>query len=265
MLDLTVAEIKKMLCESDEDSFKVLERSLQADTRKGVKNAIEVARRRIESERNERMRLEQMYSFEHELAKSHNAQLVLGCDEVGRGPLAGPLAVGAVVLNHDFFIEGLRDSKQLKPSQREKIADEIKNLALSWSIQFIEPEVIDNIGMSESLKRAFRNASEEIEESGIVPDIILLDGNALHFDKREVNIVKGDAQCASIAAASIITKVERDSLMSKLDKEYPLYGFASNKGYASPEHIEAIRTYGLTPIHRKSFCTAFSQQTLFDF
>ncbi len=265
MLDLTVAEIKRKLQAADADSFSVLERSLQADTRKGVRNAVEVARRRIDAERIEHERLEKIYSFQRELADSFGAQIIVGLDEVGRGSLAGPLAVGAVVLRDDDLIVGLNDSKQIRAKQREEIAMQIKERSLAWSVQFINPEIIDSIGMSESLKRAFNNAVCDVERDGIKCDIILLDGNPLHFDKREVNVVKGDAQCASIAAASIITKVERDAYMVKLDLQYPAYGFASNKGYASAEHIEAIKTHGLSPIHRKSFCTAFTQQTLFDF
>ncbi len=259
----TVADIRRRLQIADEQEFAVLERSLVADTRKGVRDAVEVARRRIEAERAERERLSGLYAYQQELADEHNATLVVGLDEVGRGPLAGPLAVGAAVLPPDPLIDGLNDSKQLKPQQRERIAKAIKQTALAWTVEFIEAADIDACGMTASLVMAFRRAVAHIEQAGFVPDLILLDGNPLHFDKREINIVKGDGKCASIAAASILAKVERDALMCDLAKQYPEYGFDVCKGYASPAHIEAIKRYGLTPIHRATFCTAFTQETLF--
>ena len=263
MLDLTVPEIKRKLQEANAEEFAALERSLVADTRKGVRAAVEVARRRLAAERAERDRLEGMYAYQRALAEERGGRVIVGLDEVGRGPVAGPLAVGAVVLPDDVVIEGLNDSKQVKPDQREVIAARIKERALVWNVQYIEPHEIDAAGMTLSLKTAFRRAVAAVEAAGVVPDVVLLDGNPLHMDEREVNVVKGDAKCASIAAASIVAKVERDALMVKLDREYPVYGFASNKGYASEEHIKAIREHGLSPVHRESFCSAFMQETLF--
>lgn len=263
VLDLTVPEIKRKLQEADEAAFSVLERSLVADTRKGVRMAVEVARRRLEAQREERERVAGMYSFERALASDHGAQVVVGLDEVGRGPLAGPLAVGAVVLDPSAIIEGLNDSKQVKPEQRECIAQRVRETALAWAVEYIDPHEIDANGMTASLKTAFRRAVARIEQSGVAPQLILLDGNPLRMDSREVNVIKGDAKCASIAAASIVAKVERDALMVELDARYPGYGFASNKGYASADHIEAIKQHGTSPVHRESFCTAFTQATLF--
>ena len=117
--------------------------------------------------------------------------------------------------------------------------------------------------MSACLRRAFCRAVERVEAAGVHPDVILLDGNPLHLDERECNLIKGDARSASIAAASIIAKVERDALMVKLGERYPEYDFASNKGYVSAEHIDAIKRLGLTPVHRASFCTSLAQQSLF--
>lgn len=263
VLDLTVAEIKKKLQAADEAEFAVLERSLVADMRKGVRSAVEVARRRLEAARAERERVEGMYAFQAELAAVHDARVVVGLDEVGRGPVAGPLAVGAVVLPDFGIIEGLNDSKQLTHEQRERIAAQVKEEAVAWSVQYIEPHEIDAAGMTASLATAFRRAVAAIEGRGVPVDLILLDGNALHLDKREINVVKGDAKCASIAAASILAKVERDALMTAYDAQYPAYGFASNKGYASAEHIEAIKEHGLSPLHRVTFCEGFFQQSLF--
>lgn len=263
MLDLTVSEIRRKLQEADAEEFAALERSLVADTRKGVRSAVEVARRRIAAEVAERERLEGMYAFQRALVEQRGGGVVVGLDEVGRGPLAGPLAVGAVVLPDDAVIEGLNDSKQLKHEQRVAIAQIVKERALAWTVQYVGPHEIDAAGMTASLVAAFRRAVAAVEEAGVVPDVVLLDGNPLHMDKREVNVVKGDARCASIAAASIVAKVERDALMVDLDRQYPAYGFASNKGYASEEHIRAIKEHGLSPVHRASFCTAFTQPTLF--
>ena len=262
-MGLTVVEIKHRLQTADAEELAVLERSLVADVRKGVRKAVEVARRRIEDEQAEEARLAGMFSFERDLAARHNAQVILGLDEVGRGPLAGPLAVGAVVLPDNAYLPGLNDSKQVKPEIRERLAEEIKQVSLAWAVEYIEPECIDAAGMTASLITAFRRAVSSIEKAGIKPDIILLDGNPLHFDQREVNVIKGDACCASIAAGSIVAKVERDAKMCEYAKQYPEYSLEACKGYASAAHIEAIKKYGLTPIHRVSFCRAFTQQTLF--
>lgn len=259
----TVAEVKRRLQEADDEEFAVLERSLVADTRKGVRQAVEVARRRLEAQRVERERLEGLYRLEDQLMEQRGASVCVGLDEVGRGPVAGPLAVGAVVLPREPRIEGLNDSKKVSPADRERIAATIKSVALAWAVEYASPEDIDAHGMSACLRRTFRRVVERIEESGISVGLILLDGNPLRLDERECNLVKGDARCASIAAASIVAKVERDALMVSLDGRYPGYGLASNKGYASAEHVDAIKRLGLSPIHRKTFCTAFAQQTLF--
>ena len=218
----TVAEIVEMLRNANEREFAALERSLVADQRKGVRKAVEVARKRVAAERAEAERLESLYAFERSLVSEGADGCIVGLDEVGRGPVAGPLAVGAVVLPPDRRIEGLNDSKQVKPEMRREVA-----------------------------------------ERGVAPALVLVDGNPLHIHELERNVVKGDAKCASIAAASIVAKVERDELMERLAPLYPHYGFDENKGYASPQHIDAIRTYGLCEIHRASFCRSFMQETLF--
>lgn len=259
----TVSDIKRRLQEADIQEFAVLERSLVADTRKGVRSAVEVARRRIDAEKAEHDRLASLYSYERELAFGRGESLIVGLDEVGRGPLAGPLAVGAVVLPTHPLIEGLNDSKQIKSESRERIAAAVKQTAVAWTVEYVEADVIDAVGMSASLVMAFRRAVAHIEEHHVHPDVILLDGNPLHLDRRELNVIKGDGLCASIAAASIVAKVERDALMCRYAEQYPEYGFDSCKGYASPAHIEAIRRHGLTPLHRATFCTAFTQPTLF--
>lgn len=262
-MHVTVAEICDKLKAADADELAVLERALVADERKGVKAALARARRRVDAELAEEARLAGMYEFERGICEKRAGSVAVGLDEVGRGPLAGPLAVGAVVLPPEPRIAGLNDSKQVKPEAREVIAAEVKRIAIAWDVQYIEPAYIDEHGMTASLRLAFSRAVEAVERSGVAIDVVLLDGNPLHLDAREVNVVKGDGKCASIAAASIVAKVERDALMCRYAEKYPEYAFAENKGYASQAHIDAIKEHGLCPIHRASFCTAFTQPTLF--
>ena len=269
---LTIAQIKERIAQADEDALEALERAYASDSRKGVQQALKSARSRLEARAQELERIKGLYSFQDGVAREFLSRkgilidgepCIVGLDEVGRGPLAGPLAVGAVVLPREPIIEGLNDSKKLTPEKREDIAAIVKEKAAAWSVQYIEADHIDTCGMTASLVVAFRRAIAAIEEQGIKPDVVLLDGNPLHLDPREVNVIKGDARCASISAASIVAKVDRDALMCRYAEQYPEYHFDSCKGYHSEEHAEAIRRYGLSPIHRKSFCTAFMQETLF--
>lgn len=257
----TIAEIQAQLKAATADELPVLETALADDPRKGVQKALEAAQRRIEREAQERERVRELYVFERELA---GGKVIVGLDEVGRGPLAGPLSVGAVVLDPEAdLLEGLNDSKQIPEAKRAPLADKIKHHARAYAIVHIPPQDIDEFGIMACLKRAFTAAVAQIEEQGIEVGVVLLDGNPLGIDPREVNVVKGDAKCASIAAASVIAKVERDALMVDYDVEYPGYDFASSKGYGSARHREAIVQHGLTPIHRRSYCTSIFQPTLF--
>ena len=262
-MEMTVAEIQAAFRSADADEFAVLERTFSDDPRKGVQQALATARRRLQAEAAELERVEGLYRFEDELVAQHGGGIAVGLDEVGRGPLAGPLAVGAVVLADRTPIAGLNDSKQVRSEHRAGIAARIRQASAASTVEYVAPADIDRMGMTAALRSAFAKAVARIEDAGIVPDVILLDGNPLHLDKREVSIVKGDARCASVAAASLIAKVERDALMCDLAERYPEYGFAENKGYASAAHIEAIKRFGLCPEHRVSFCGSFLQQTLF--
>jgi ribonuclease HII len=188
------------------------------------------------------------------------AACVIGVDEVGRGSVAGPLTVAAVALPLEPHILGLDDSKKLTAKRREELAAQIHEGALAIGLAHIEPHIIDRIGMSAALRSAMVQA---IEACGLEADLVLIDGNPVHVHPKERNIIKGDAKVACIAAASIVAKVTRDALMVEADALYPGYGFASNKGYAAPDHIKAIQEQGLTPFHRESFCQNFLQQSLF--
>lgn len=256
----TISEIRAELQGADRVRFEALSRALAADERKGVRAALETACRRLEASEKEAKRLTGMYEFQRALAEGGVA---VGLDEVGRGPVAGPLAVAAVVLPDEPRIEGLNDSKQVPPERREDIAAQIKDVALVWVVEYVEPAEIDEHGMASSLRFAFSKALAAVESRGVSFDAILLDGNPLRLDPRERNVVKGDAKCASIAAASIVAKVERDALMTEYSRRWPEYGFERNKGYASADHIEAIKRYGLSPVHRSTFCRAWTQEALF--
>lgn len=221
------------------------------DPRRQVQQALARARRRMEREEAERERILSMYRTTRELGGSG---LVVGLDEVGRGAVAGPLCVGAVVLPDSPVIWGLDDSKRLSPQARERLAATIRTQALAVGIGLVEPDRIDAVGMARALRECF---SAALEDTGVDPDAVLIDGNPLHLHPREVSVVKGDAKVAPIAAASIVAKVHRDHLMEGLDEVHPGYHLARSKGYASPEHIAAIREKGLSPIHRRSFCGRF--------
>ncbi|MDR0347795.1 MAG: ribonuclease HII [Coriobacteriales bacterium] len=188
------------------------------------------------------------------------AACVIGVDEVGRGSVAGPLTVAAVALPLEPQIPGLDDSKKLSFIRREELALAIEEVALAIGISHVEPDIIDCIGMAASLRTAMVQA---IESCHLNPDLVLIDGKPMRIHERERCIVKGDSKVACIAAASIVAKVRRDALMIAADADFPGYGFASNKGYASEEHIKAIREQGLTSFHRVSFCHNFLQQRLF--
>ena len=178
---------------------------------------------------------------------------IAGLDEVGRGCFAGPVVVGAVVFPKDLqMIEGLADSKLLKPRQREKLTESIKEQALAWSVAEISVTAINKLGIGKATQMAFRKSIKLLSKP---PDFILIDAFYIkHLNRRRQAAVKGgDKLCASISAASIIAKVYRDKLMKKLHKKYPKYGFAKHKGYGTKLHWEAIKEYGLTRIHRKSF------------
>lgn len=235
---------------SPEELDALLER-YRDDPRKQVAHALERACKTRESLRTEKQRVARLYDFQREVG---GEGLVLGVDEVGRGAVAGPLTVCAVALPPEPQILGINDSKQLTPRRREKIAACIEDHALALGICHIPPETIDELGMAGALRRAMAAA---IDQAGVDPDRVLIDGNPVHVHPREKCIVKGDAKVAAIAAASITAKVTRDALMDELDALYPGYCFATSKGYASREHIDAIKRFGLTPVHRATFCGNF--------
>lgn len=234
--------------------FDELEQLLQRyadDPRKQVHAEVEKAKRRLDAERSERERVLAMYELERELG---GGGLTLGVDEVGRGAVAGPLTVCAVALPAKPVVWGLNDSKQLTAQRREQLAAQIAESALAIGIAHIEPASIDAVGMAVAIRMGMAQA---IDNAGIEADAVLIDGNPVHVHPREISLVKGDAKVASIAAASIVAKVTRDAMMIAYAKDYPAYHWDACKGYGSAEHRKAIKEYGLTPLHRVSFCSNF--------
>lgn len=248
-----VAEIKL----ADEAQLAELEKEYANDPRASVSKALASAKAHIEKTRAEHERVDAMYEL---MRGAGDDKVVVGIDEVGRGALAGPLTVAAVVLPNEPIIEGLDDSKKLSPRQRENVCALIEKHARAIAIVHIPPAAIDKEGMSASLRSAMAQAIEKIK---LEPDLVLIDGNPVHVHPAERCIVKGDAKVACIAAASIVAKVHRDKLMEEAEEQYPGYEFAQSKGYGSPKHIESIKEHGLTDFHRETFCTAFTQDTLF--
>ncbi len=248
---VTAREIAAALSDAPlEEAAELVERYAE-DPRKQVIRAVEAARRRIGRERAERERVEGMYALMRELG---GEGVVLGVDEVGRGALAGPLTVAAVALPAEPVVWGLNDSKRLSPDRREALAATIAQEAVAVGIAHVGPARIDKVGMARALREAMAGA---IEDSGVEPDAVLIDGNPVHVHPREACVVKGDARVACIAAASIVAKVTRDAIMVELDQEHPGYHFAESKGYGSAEHVAAIRERGCSPVHRVSFCGNF--------
>ena len=177
---------------------------------------------------------------------------ICGIDEAGRGPLAGPVVVAGVMMPKDSMIEGVNDSKKVSEKKREKLYDIILDEAISYSVAIIGQDVIDNINILNATKQG---VTEVVDGLDIKPDLILVDA-LQHINTRGIPyepIIKGDAKCYNIAAASIIAKVTRDRIMRQWDEIYPQYGFISHKGYGTAKHIAAIKEYGLCPIHRRSF------------
>ena len=203
----------------------------------------------------EEERLIELKKIEKELHEKGFKNLC-GIDEAGRGPLAGPVVVAGVIMPEDSMIEGVNDSKKVSEKKRELLYDKIIEEALAYSVAIIGQDVIDEINILNATKSG---VTKVIEELDIKPDLILIDALE-HIDTKGVpyeSIIKGDAKCYSISAASIIAKVTRDRIMREWDSVYPQYGFIQHKGYGTAKHIAAIKEYGLCPIHRRSFTKKF--------
>ena len=248
----SISEIKKEFEQADNQSLTSLYAMYADDNRAGVVSLIAKYKKQEEKLEAEKKRMENMYIYERKYA---DFQYICGIDEVGRGPLAGPVVAGAVILPKDCDILYLNDSKKLSEKMRETLYDEIMEKAVATGIGIIGPQRIDEINILQATYEAMRMAIGNLK---VRPDLLLNDAVTIpEVNIRQVPIIKGDAKSASIAAASIIAKVTRDRLMVQYEEVLPGYGFASNKGYGSALHIQAIQEMGATPIHRQSFIKNF--------
>lgn len=248
-----IGDIKLELEDCEIAAYPSFITTYEQDERSGVQKLVAKARKALEKLEEEKARIYKMQEYERQYS---DRTYICGIDEAGRGPLAGPVVAGAVVLPKDCDILYLNDSKQLSEKKREELYDEIMKKAVAVGVGIVDEKRIDEINILNADYEAMRIA---IKNLNIEPDILLNDAVTIpEVPYEQVPIIKGDAKSVSIAAASIIAKVTRDRLMMEYDKQYPEYGFASNKGYGSQNHIQALREHGVTPIHRRSFLKNFN-------
>ena len=249
---LSMNEVKELYQAACENELPEFIQRFSEDERSGVKKLVESAQKRLLALEQEKQRIYELQRYEREYSQY---EYICGIDEVGRGPVAGPVVAGAVILPKDCDILYINDSKKLSEKKREELYEEITSKAIAWGIGMISPERIDEINILQATYEAMREAIANLK---VRPDLLLNDAVSIPgVDMKQVPIIKGDAKSISIGAASIIAKVTRDRLMVEYDKVFPEYDFAGNKGYGSAAHIEALKKYGPTPIHRRSFIKNF--------
>lgn len=252
MIQKPIGDIKEELKNTKQEQLMAFVKAYEQDARAGVQKLVAAAVKKHEKYEKELIRTETLKKYEKEY---DNYTYICGIDEVGRGPLAGPVVAGAVILPKDCDILYINDSKKLSAAKREELYDEIMEKAVATGIGMVGPERIDEINILQATYEAMREAIGKLSPQ---PDILLNDAVTIpEVSIRQVPIIKGDAKSISIGAASIIAKVTRDRLMETYEDIYPGYGFASNKGYGSAEHIAALKKMGPTPIHRASFIKNF--------
>lgn len=252
MEERKIGQIKEELKAATEAMLPSFIMAYESDERSGVIKLVEQAKKRLQKLEEERKRIWKLQEYER---KYGQYTYICGIDEVGRGPLAGPVVAGAVILPKDCDILYINDSKKLTAAKREELYDEIMEKAVAAGIGMVSPQRIDEINILQATYEAMREAISKLEPA---PDILLNDAVTIPgVAIRQVPIIKGDAKSISIGAASIVAKVTRDRLMVEYDKIMPGYGFAANKGYGSAEHIAALKKYGPTSIHRRSFIGNF--------
>ena len=248
----SISDIKNELKEYKVDSLSEFISKYSSDERSGVKALVKKAEKQIKDYENELERIKKLSFYEN---KYSDYNFICGIDEVGRGPLAGPVVAGAVILPKDCDILYINDSKKLTAKKREELYKEITEKAVAWSTALCTPEEIDELNILQATYNAMKMAIHQLNPQ---PDLLLNDAVKIPgVGVKQVPIIRGDASSISIGAASIVAKVTRDAMMVEYDKIYPGYDFASNKGYGSAKHIEAIKKLGPTPIHRKTFIKNF--------
>ena len=244
----TIKEIKEQLANIQRLNDSLLA-ELEQDSRSGVIQAIAKRKRDIQKLIDEDLRLEKMLAYEKELY-AQGIQLIAGVDEVGRGPLAGPVVAAAVILPKACKIPGLNDSKKIPKSKHKEIYEAVFQNAIAIGIGIKDNHVIDQVNIYEATKLAMMEAIGQLEPQ---PQHLLIDAMRLDLPISQTSIIKGDANSLSIAAASIVAKVTRDQMMEEFDREYPGYDFAQNAGYGTSNHLAGLDQLGVTPIHRRSF------------
>ena len=244
----TIKEVKERLAMIDELDHPFFE-ELILDGRAGVQAAISKRKRELQKQVDEDLRLEKMLAYEKELY-TQEIQLIAGVDEVGRGPLAGPVVAAAVILPKACKIPGLNDSKKIPKSKHKEIYEAVLQNAIAIGIGIKDNQVIDQVNIYEATKLAMMEAIGQLEPQ---PQHLLIDAMRLDLPIPQTSIIKGDANSLSIAAASIVAKVTRDQMMEEFDREYPGYDFAQNAGYGTAKHLAGLDKLGVTPIHRRSF------------
>ena len=244
----TIKEIKEQLASIQRLDDPLLT-ELEQDSRSGVIQAIAKRKKEIQKRLDEDERLEGMLAYEKELY-TQGIQLIAGVDEVGRGPLAGPVVAAAVILPKGCKIPGLNDSKKIPKSKHKEIYEAVLQKAIAIGIGVKDNQVIDQVNIYEATKLAMMEAIGQLEPQ---PQHLLIDAMRLDLPISQTSIIKGDANSLSIAAASIVAKVTRDQMMAAYDQEYPGYDFAQNAGYGTSNHLEGLERHGVTPIHRRSF------------
>ena len=247
-----IGAVKEELKSTADEGLSVFIENYRADGRTGVQKLVEQAEKRLQKLEAEKKRIYELQAYEREYAQ---AAYICGIDEVGRGPLAGPVVAGAVILPKNCEILYINDSKKLSAAKREELYDVIMEQAVAVGIGQASPQRIDEINILQATYEAMREAINNLR---VTPDILLNDAVTIpQVDIPQVPIIKGDAKSISIGAASIIAKVTRDRMMVDYDRQYPGYSFAENKGYGSAAHIDALKRLGATPIHRQSFIGHF--------
>ena len=244
----TIKEVKERLATIDELDHPLFE-ELILDGRAGVQAAISKRKRELQKQVDEDLRLEKMLAYEKELY-AQGIDLIAGVDEVGRGPLAGPVVAAAVILPKACKIPGLNDSKKIPKSKHKEIYEAVLQNAIAIGIGIKDNQVIDQVNIYEATKLAMMEAIGQLEPQ---PQHLLIDAMKLDLPISQTSIIKGDANSLSIAAASIVAKVTRDQMMEEFDREYPGYDFAQNAGYGTAKHLAGLDKLGVTPIHRRSF------------
>ena len=248
-MKMSIKEWEQKLKSSEDNELIHLLKILSEDERQGAQKLFQSFSKRLAREEAERTRLKLMHTYE-EQCQAQGKTLIAGVDEVGRGPLAGPVVAAAVILPIGYMLPGVNDSKKLSEKKRDALYEIIMKDAISYSVHLVQPDQIDAINIYQASKLAM---TEAISSLHVRPDQLLIDAMEVPLAIDQLKIIKGDEKSISIAAASIVAKVTRDRYMQNLHEKYPQYGLNSNMGYGTKEHLHALQQFGPTDIHRRSF------------